>query len=387
MKISLKRTSLRTISTVLAIILALPVSWGLAGFYAWLSPFMMLNSVLTLKSFVALNAVAFLVLFFILFRKRWFCHHLCPVGWSCDRISDLNPHRKSSYNSVPDIGKWLALISIFAALAGFPLFLFLDPMAIFNGFFTIFTRGQGIIAIVSFSGFILLLLIHVFFPGIWCARLCPLGGTQLAAADLKIWFNRLLKRKNPESELPDKGRRYFLASGIGLIAGIALPKMLKPSGGSRIRPPASVDPVLFNSLCCRCESCIKACPTHILIPYTGSSDLLSWLTPEVSFNSGYCLESCNLCSRVCPTGAINLFSVEAKNQLVMGIAEIQMDKCLLKNNQECIRCREACKFNAVDFPDAGDLLNVVPLINKEKCVGCGACQVVCPAECIHVRAV
>jgi len=99
---------------------------------------MMLNSVLTIKTFVWLNIIAFPVLIFVLFRKRWFCRNLCPAGWCFDRISGLNKRRTYIYDRVPDIGKWLAVLSLAAGIVGLPLFLVFDPMAIFNGFFTVF---------------------------------------------------------------------------------------------------------------------------------------------------------------------------------------------------------------------------------------------------------
>ncbi len=41
-------------------------------------------------------------------------------------------------------------------------------------------------------------------------------------------------------------------------------------------------------------------------------------------------------------------------------------------------CAAACQFGAIDME------NGLPVINKEVCVGCGACQNVCPRQVIHV---
>jgi ferredoxin len=378
--------SLRGFSSLLALILAIPVSWnGLTGFYTWLSPFIMLNSIFTLKSFVWLNLVALPVLLFILFRKRWFCYNLCPVGWSCDRVSSLNRDKSFTYKRIPYIGKWMAILSLSAALVGVPLFILIDPMAIFNGFFAIFSGKLTIAAIISLSGFPLLLIIHLFLPGIWCARLCPLGGLQLVFADIKAALSRLFGKNSRETPAVDTGRRYFLMSGIGLLAGVTIPEVLKPSSELVIRPPAAVEPVLFNSLCCRCGNCSKACPTEIILPNTDFNNILAWMTPKISFKSGYCLETCNLCSRVCPGGSITLFSVKAKGQLFMGTAEVHLENCLLLNNRECVRCRESCKFDAIEFVAEENILNVTPAVNIKKCVGCGACEVICPAGCIIIK--
>lgn len=109
------------------------------------------------------------------------------------------------------------------------------------------------------------------------------------------------------------------------------------------------------------------------------------MTLEVSFKSGYCLETCNLCSRVCSTGAIALFSVSAKSQLFIGTAEVLLGNCLLFNNIECVKCKESCKYGAIEFIAEENILNMIPIVHKNKCVGCGACEVICPAYCIKIK--
>jgi ferredoxin-type protein NapF len=386
MKNILSSFNLRALSTLIAVVLAIPLSWkGIIGFYTWLSPFIILNSVAALKSFVWLNIISLPVLLFVLFRKKWFCHKLCPVGWSCDFVSGINRNKTFTYNRLPEIGKWLAILSLAAAIIGFPLFIIFDPMAIFNGFFSIFSGEKSLIVLISLSGFPILLLIHLFLPGIWCSKLCPLGGFQSVITDGKTLYNRYFGKNEIESPANDLGRRYFLFTGIGLLAGATIPRLLKPDSEEIIRPPASVEPVLFNTLCCRCGSCKKACPTDIISPHTDFGNILSWMTPEINFKSGYCLETCNICSQVCPTGAITLFDIKAKKQLFIGTAEVHLQNCLLLNNKECVKCKESCKYDAIEFKTYDSIFKVCPVIDIKKCVGCGACEVVCPANCIIVN--
>jgi ferredoxin-type protein NapF len=386
MKNILRSSNLRALSTLIAVILAIQFSWkGLTGFYSWVSPFIMLNSVLALKSLVWLNIVALPVILFILFRKKWFCHNLCPVGWGCDFVSGISRKKSLSYNRLPEIGKWLAIISLAAAIVGFPLFIIFDPLAIFNGFFTIFSAKNYTVLLISLTGLPVLLLIHLFFPGLWCAKLCPLGGFQSVISDSKVQVKRLFTKKEIESMPADSGRRYFLFTGIGLLAGATIPRVLKSPAENTLRPPASVEPGLFSTLCCRCGSCFKVCPTEIIIPHTGVGNILSWMTPEISFKSGYCLETCNLCSQVCPTGAITLFDIRAKSQLFMGTAEVHLENCLLLHNKECVKCKESCKYDAIEFKTQDNIFKVSPVININKCVGCGACEVICPKNCIIIK--
>lgn len=380
----LKQVGLRGFSAIVAIVLASPFTWGaLTGFYIWLSPFVMLNSVFLLKSVVGLNSIAFLVLVITSFRKRWFCRYLCPVGLGCDWVSSCSHRKNFSVQKIPSLGKWMAISSLAAALAGMPLFVLLDPMSVFNGFFAVFSgEKMAISAIISLSGLPLLLAIHLFFPGIWCTRLCPLGGLQ----DEVIKVKKLTGITRGERNRPEDktGRRLFLASGLGLLAGLMVPRFLHPEGKGFIRPPGSVSENLFNSLCLRCGNCIKACPTAILKHSTDPRDIISWMTPEARFDKGYCLEDCALCSRVCPSGAITLFNPGAKQQLPIGLAEIDLQNCLLLKNTECDRCKTACPYDAVTIDTKQGTLYAVPVVNGEKCVGCGACAVICPPGTIAI---
>ncbi len=373
----------------MAILLALPLPLGIfTGLYIWFSPYIWLNSVFALKTFVWLNVLAIPVLFYLLIRRRWFCRHLCPVGWGCDLFSKLSCHTNASYQRLPHLGKWIAILSLTAALIGFPLFIFLDPLAILNGFLTILSRPLSLAATISLLGLPALLLLHLWFPKLWCRKLCPLGGLQELLSHVgqglrrfKHWSGMVQLIRTPS----DTGRRFFLASSAGIIAGLAMPAVLKPQTESILRPPAAAGPVLIGSLCCRCGNCVRACPTVIIEPHTNVNNVLAWMTPKINFTNGYCLETCNLCSRVCPTGAIRLFSVDAKSQIRTGVAVIQTDSCYLQNNQECVKCKESCPYNAIRFEAYQNTLQVRPVIDKEQCVGCGACQVICPAECIQVR--
>lgn len=378
--------NVRTISFLLAVVLAihLPLK-GLTGFYTWFSPFIMLNSVFAVKTFVWLNIISSGVILLSAYRKRWFCNNLCPVGWSCDKVSVISKNDPSVHSLLPDISRWLTVISLASAVVGIPLFIVLDPMAIFNGFFTLFTGRLSTIEVISLSGFPLLLLIHLIFPGVWCSKLCPLGGLQLIIADVKARLIKLFSKDKNETVVADPGRRYLVMTGFVLFAGAMVPKILSRSTVKYIRPPAAVSPELFNSLCCRCGNCNKVCPTGIIVPQTDPVNITGWMTPEISFGPGYCLETCNLCSSVCPTGAITLFSVNSKDQLFMGTAEVTMENCLLVNNKECVKCRESCKFSAIEFVHGTSIFNLNPVVHLNKCVGCGACKVVCPVNCIQIK--
>ena len=386
MKNVLNTSRIRLLSTLAATALALPLGWReFTGLYSWLSPFIMLNSVFMLRSVVLLNILGLLVLIISFFRKRWFCRFLCPVGFGCDAVSGLSRRKHFSLRRFPPLGRWLVLLSLFAALTGIPLFILIGPMAIFNGFFVVFSHQVSLAVVLSFLGLPLLLIIHLFFPNIWCARICPLGGLFDEVSGLKKTIAGFKQHSVPKVRVTHSGRRLFIAGGAGLLAGLIIPRWLKPSNGKFFRPPASAQKEIFNSLCIRCGNCIKACPTRIILHHTGTENLTAWMTPEVSFShGGYCLENCNLCGTVCPSGAISPFTLEAKKELFMGSIEIGLDKCLLTERTECDRCKAVCSYKAIEIIPASQPLTMKPVVDLGKCVGCGACAAVCPPETIKM---
>lgn len=386
MKKTVTASDIRTVSFIIALICAIPGMWkGLQGFHVWFSPFLMLNSVFALKSMIWLHTAAVSVMVAVMIRKRWFCKYLCPAGWCFDKISSISPYAGRGYNKLPHVGKWLTVTSLISALFGFPLFVIIDPLSLFNGFFVNLTGKPEPMVFISLLPFPLLLLIHFLLPGIWCKKLCPLGGLQTGLWDIKSHLTGLFLKKAPVSETELPGRRYFVMAGAGLLAGLITPGIIRSSPGKVIRPPGARDSLSFNTLCSRCGNCIRACPTRIIHPLTLYDLPLAWMTPVIRFEDGYCLETCNVCSRVCPTGAIELFPPEAKKNLFIGMAEISSENCYLLNNRDCVKCREVCKYDAISYVPGTRINTGVPVAEKSKCVGCGACAVVCPADCIVIR--
>ncbi len=382
-----RKVGWRGLSTLVAIVfsttLLIP---SLTGLYTWLSPFLMLNSVLALKSLVWLNGAGCVILIISFFRKRWFCRYLCPTGLGCDLVSAKAGKRGIPVQKIPKIGRWLAFISLGSALMGFPLLIWLDPMSIFNGFFAVFSDNISIPTLLSLSGLPLLLMLHWFFPNLWCTKLCPLGGLQDELYELKNIPSILKPGRQDKAKTQAEGRRLFLASGIGILSGVILPGWVKAAPAKWLRPPGSAPYGLFNLLCTRCGSCIKACPSQILIHHKGKEDILAWMTPEISFeNQGYCQANCNLCSRVCPGGAITLFTIEAKTQLSIGLAEIRNpENCLLARRTECDRCKAACPYHAIEISPSPVTGLLRPVVDKTRCTGCGACAAICPPVIIRI---
>lgn len=371
-----KRIPIRLLLFCVIILLVLPINWGaITGLLLWFSPFLMLNSVLVLKSLVILNIFGFIIIIVVWIKKRWFCNFLCPVGFIFNKMIHYRLHaKKMLFVKLPYFNKWLLLISLGGAIFGFPLFVLFDPLLIFNGFFSLFSQPFHYSLVLLGTVFPVLLLIQFFKPGLWCERVCPLGGLQLILSEIKFSISNSFSG----SDKFDLGRRIFLRGSLGALAAIVLSSFVDPNSELVCRPPGSVKN--FNNLCLRCGNCIKVCPTQVLIKnYKVGFGLL---TPIIHYENSYCLESCNLCSVVCPSGSITLFSIEAKKFLKIGQIEFTRNNCLLIQNKECGVCKQACPYKAIEIIEVAEsTLHMLPVINQHFCNGCGACAVVCPQAC------
>jgi polyferredoxin len=214
---------------------------------------------------------------------------------------------------------------------------------------------------------------------------------------------------------PDLSRRRLLFAGIsGVLAfpllrnnGLVTDENFSPH---MIRPPGSVAEPEFLKKCIKCDQCINVCPTNVLQPATfmeGGFETL-W-TPVMNFNISHCQLKCTLCSEVCPTGAIREISVaeklgktayESKGPIRLGTAFVNRSRCLPWANQiPCVVCEEVCPVapKAIQTIDeeVKDVFGNLVILNKpfivpDLCIGCGLCQSECPVQdrpAVYVTAV
>ena len=139
----------------------------------------------------------------------------------------------------------------------------------------------------------------------------------------------------------------------------------------------------MNMTCIRCGNCTSVCPTGILHPLTDFTLPESLLTPEVTYTDSYCLTECNECGQACPSGAIRRFQASEKKGHIMGIAMIRLEDCYLLRGKECNLCRQYCDYEAIRMVSSDQGFNPLPSVDETRCVGCGACQVVCPPRVIQ----
>ena len=323
------------------------------------------------------------------FRGRVFCWRMCPMGFISETAGRLNPWGKGIVQHTPMFSKALLLIIAVTAAIGYPLLIWLDPLCIFNGFFSAFRAPFTVTAAMTGIAFCVVLLISILAPNVWCHRICPLGRLQ----ECMSLLSRSLRKQKAVEQKPtvlssNVSRRTLLASVPAAAAGIVASKAFGPNGRNALRPPGA-DLKRINALCARCGNCMQACPYQLIQPDIGESGIDGIFTPVLKFRSKspdqeqYCFHDCVKCSQVCPTGALRPISVKEKHALPIGIAVVNAKKCIAwANNEYCAVCDEYCPFKAIKLVKRKDVM--CPIVETDKCRGCGACESACPAEPIAI---
>ena len=312
---------------------------------------------------------------------RWFCRHACPTGCLQEALERLRPSAAARPSRFPQIGGWLVLLTFGGALLGYPLCLWLDPLAIFSGGVNAWRSPLSVTSWVGGLALPLLLLASWVWPRLWCRRICPLGATQDGLWELRHWacHRAFHGGGTGESLPPARGRRSFLAACAGAVSAFVIGKV-QGRESPLLRPPGALDESRFSGVCIRCGNCARACPSHIIQPDLGSSGLAGLLTPRLSFAAGYCREDCRRCHEACPSGAIPRLSLAAKRRRIIGPAVVDPAICLLANGRECVACVKECPYQAIAMQSSDGGFSNQPRVDLARCTGCGACEAVCPVR-------
>ena len=193
-------------------------------------------------------------------------------------------------------------------------------------------------------------------------------------------------------------RRHVLMGGLaglggGLLfrvqpAAVSNPNLREPAPDPElIRPPGALAEADFLAKCIRCGECMKACPTNTIQAAFLESGLQGMWSPLLKMRVGYCEYHCNLCSQVCPTGAIGKLPLERKQKVKIGLSMVDRNRCLpYAYGRACQTCYDQCplpdKAIAMVASEVkrGDktLTLKQPQIVSKLCIGCGICENKCP---------
>lgn len=218
-----------------------------------------------------------------------------------------------------------------------------------------------------------------------CIDECKFGALEYRKAE-----NR--KQKAESTEGVDTSKRRFILT-TAMVAGAATVRaqQVKVDGGLAVvedkqiphrdvalKPAGALGLKNFTKHCTACQLCVSECPNGVLRP---SEKLTTLMQPEMSFERGFCRPECTRCSEVCPTGAIHTVTREQKTDIHIGYAVVVPDNCLAyRDGVECGNCARHCPSEAILMVDRGEGAVKVPSVNTDKCIGCGACEYLCPSR-------
>lgn len=416
----------QTIRLLLAALVLVLFALAFSGFGGLIAPLAHLQFAPALAGcFAAFTAGALITvlgiaLFTFLFG-RIYCSVLCPFGILQDLIAFPLRKRKIKVPNLPLLRYAIAGVVFGALAAGWAAgLLLLDPYSNFGRILGAFLSG----------GFVPLLVIAalaLWKRRIFCTALCPVGTLLGLIAKFSLFrlhfteqcvkcgrcatacptgcidprsgtldnercvrcmscvaacnFHGLAFSRPKAAEIPvDPSRRAFLLRGGVLVAGLAAGAVLVRTGLSRlaelprrfgILPPGAQDAERFAAKCTSCQLCTANCPKKIIVPAPGGTGPVS-----LDLNRGVCRYNCNLCSQLCPTGAIRPLTLKEKQLTKIAEAKFNPRNCIVfQEEEECGRCASACPAHAITLRDNGTPRPV----NTALCIGCGACQMVCPA--------
>jgi len=186
-------------------------------------------------------------------------------------------------------------------------------------------------------------------------------------------------------------RRRFVAAAAGGLALVPLIRTsLRPDhpDPARIRPPGATPEAEFLARCIRCGACMKVCPTNAVHPAAFQAGVEGLWTPILDMSRGYCEFSCTLCGQVCPTRALRPLPLEVKQKTPIGLAVFQRGRCFpWAMDKNCVVCEEHCptpvkaiylREETVTRRDGTKVTLSRPYVDSDLCIGCGNCQNHCP---------
>lgn len=200
-------------------------------------------------------------------------------------------------------------------------------------------------------------------------------------------------RNTSNTSIDPSKRSFLLASAMMTTAALAqeakmtdggladIEDKVAPERQTPLTPPGSLSARNMAQHCTGCQLCISECPNEVLRP---SGDWLHLMQPTMSYELGYCRPECTRCSEVCPAGAIKPIQKEEKSSIQIGHAVWVKKNCIpLTDGVSCGNCARHCPVGAIEMvpsdPDDEESLKI-PVVNESRCIGCGACENLCPAR-------
>jgi ferredoxin-type protein NapG len=195
------------------------------------------------------------------------------------------------------------------------------------------------------------------------------------------------KNPQPKVDRPSVSRRGFVIGLTGTAALLALGTVKFLPADAVCRPPGAQRQEQFIGACIRCQKCIEACPTGVIVPSHIEDGVAQMRTPKLNYSrsaimldgkTGWC-DHCQAanngvarCIQVCPSGALDSGLDSNFETMRLGVAKIDQETCLAWRLKGCTICKNACPLEAISFDSSNR-----PIVDENICNGCGACEQVC----------
>lgn len=355
---------------------------------------------------------------------RFFCDTLCPLGILQSFVNWLfhpRTHVRRVCSRLPEtkaqrIVRWCVFAAA-VALGAFgcmglvtcilPISVFGKAVATVRAVVDAGSVGQAFdtpealfFAAFSLAVFLAVMALAAFGRGrLWCNWICPFGTVYNLVAKIALRKSKVGKgcgnckrcftdgeaiSRSPQqekdtSDSPKATRRETL-KGVAMLAatgkltdggyaGVSLPGVpdRKP-----VLPPGAGMRSAFALKCAACQLCVANCPGGCLKP---SVRLGSFGQPELDFRHGSCIATCVKCGEICPEGAIAHLQPERRRHVHVGRAVWKKDLCIRTTEKvPCTACERKCPVQAIH------VVKGFPVVDPDTCIGCGACEHVCPSR-------
>ncbi len=227
-----------------------------------------------------------------------------------------------------------------------------------------------------------------------CIESCKFGALTYGLGTDRTSAQKSGTDGNDATTVTDVSRRSFLLATAAATTAAMAQEAKKVDGGfadladkvvpqrqTPLTPPGALSAENMARRCTGCQLCVSECPNDVLRP---STDLMHMMQPTMDYDRGYCRPECTRCSDVCPTGAIRPLDKVEKTSVQIGHAVWIKKNCLpVSEGVSCGNCARHCPAGAIEMMPADkddELSPMIPMVNENRCIGCGACEYVCPAR-------
>ena len=200
--------------------------------------------------------------------------------------------------------------------------------------------------------------------------------------------------KSVSPEQVDNARRAFFSAGAVFAASTLLKAQEKkvdgglaviedkkiPERATPIVPAGSLGLRNFAQHCTACQLCVSVCPNQVLRP---SGNLMTLMQPEMHTNAAIVVRNVRSVPR-CARRMQFISQAWLINHLSRSVSGMDQEELCAADGWCELRelCPSLSGSGDRDVPSEPDNQESpkIPVVNVERCIGCGACENLCPAR-------